>query len=45
MALVMVSGVGRWCAGIGSRQSESTKILTEPPAVRTYSSFPLASQL
>src|SRR5258708_16439367 len=29
----------------GSRQSVSTKIRTEPPAVRTYSTFPLAIQL
>jgi len=29
----------------GSRQSVSTKILTEPPAVRTYSTLPLAIQL
>ena len=29
----------------GSRHSVSTKIRTEPPAVRTYSTFPLAIQL
>src|SRR5688572_9671237 len=29
----------------GSRQSVSTKIRTEPPAVRTYSTLPLAIQL
>jgi len=29
----------------GSRHSVSTKIRTEPPAVRTYSIFPLESQL
>ena len=28
----------------GSRQSVSTKIRTEPPAVRTYSTLPLAIQ-
>jgi hypothetical protein len=30
---------------IGSRQSVSTKMRTDPPAVRTYSIFPLDSQL
>jgi hypothetical protein len=30
---------------LGSRQSVSTKMRTEPPAVRTYSIFPLAIQL
>jgi len=29
----------------GSRHSVSTKMRTEPPAVRTYSIFPLDSQL
>ena len=29
----------------GSRQSVSTKIRTEPPAVRTYSTFPVVIQL
>lgn len=29
----------------GSRQSVSTKIRTDPPAVRTYSTLPLAIQL
>src|SRR5215210_2421198 len=29
----------------GSRQSVSTKILTDPPAVRTYSTLPPAIQL
>ena len=29
----------------GVRHNVSTKILTEPPAVRTYSTFPLAIQL
>src|SRR6185436_9725923 len=29
----------------GSRQSVSTKMRTDPPAVRTYSIFPLDSQL
>jgi hypothetical protein len=29
----------------GARHSVSTKILTEPPAVRTYSTLPLAIQL
>src|SRR5262245_4736631 len=32
-------------ASFGSRQSVSTKMRTEPPAVRTYSILPLASQL
>ena len=30
---------------LGSRHSVSTKMRTEPPAVRTYSIFPLAIQL
>jgi hypothetical protein len=34
-----------WLALFGSRQRESAKIRTEPPAVRTYSILPLASQL
>lgn len=30
---------------MGSRQSVSTKIRTDPPAVRTYWTFPLDIQL
>jgi hypothetical protein len=30
---------------LGSRHSESTKMRIEPPAVRTYSTFPLEIQL
>ena len=34
-----------WPEACGSRQRVSTKMRTEPPAVRTYSTFPLAIQL
>src|SRR5262249_1570899 len=40
----MVCTAGR-SALFGSRQSVSTKMRTEPPAVRTYSILPLDSQL
>jgi hypothetical protein len=33
------------CVRLGSRQSVSTKMRTEPPAVRTYSTLLLAIQL
>jgi hypothetical protein len=33
------------CVRPGSRQSVSTKMRTDPPAVRTYSTLPLAIQL
>ena len=41
-ALRIVEGIG---PAVEVRHSVSTKILIEPPAVRTYSTFPLAIQL
>ena len=39
------AGVGMLSGRFGDRHSVSTKILTEPPAVRMYSTFPLVIQL